>query len=114
MGVAYNALLGQARTQLASDFCSQYGLNDTCTFTIRTYGGEDACVVLANYWVEIMSYFYGVWEASGEDPMYSFQEADLAGIPICQKLEELLANGDARMRSKVAMLRGLRPKEPQE
>ena len=70
-GVLYDAWKAEAKAGLASDFCMEFGLPKSATFTISKFG-EAACHTLAFNWAHRLQWLLDVYvEGDGQPDFFA-------------------------------------------
>ena len=106
--VAYDAYRARAATPQSKRFCSLYGFNTTCRFSLSVYGEKQAAQ-LADYWVDRLTWFLNLWEAAGSDDSHVFQRVVLDDCPEAVDFATLAASADGQLARRIRELRGLVP-----
>ena len=70
-------IFGEGKTQVAVEFCIQFGMASRWSFTTVVYG-ERVATLLATFWCHKMEYLLNIW-FSWDNPDTVFSEDDLAG-----------------------------------
>jgi hypothetical protein len=66
--LTWDAIQGYARTADAKLFCASFGMTQSMRFGAQEHGRNDG-LLLAQAWVERMSYYYSFWEAADFAPI---------------------------------------------
>ena len=109
--IVFDSYLGQAVTQMAKSFCTQYSFQRSASFALDegTGYGAEVATVLVTYWTSKMQYFYDIWERAGGGS-YHFTAEDRAGFIESETFVALLHHGSARVRSRATTLHNIEPR----
>ena len=106
--VAYDALQAKASTERGKMFTRRFGMNITCRFSLKSYG-ETCCKILCEYWVQKMSYYFGLWEAAGCLEDYEFQRADVHAFEEPKAFAAVAEDATSQLAARIGELRDLVP-----
>lgn len=104
-GVSFDSYRAQAQSAEARQFAKDFGMATSATFALGRYG-SDAAAVLADYWVDKMTWLYMLVEDSGGAAP---TVADIEAFPEPPAALELAAQGDAHFCNRLQALRALAP-----
>ena len=97
-GVAYDCFGAYARGGPATDWCTQFGLNKSASFSIHRYG-EEGAELLAKAWVHKFEWLYAVCgDSVPGDNVYPQEVRDAYGEPLPLTLFWAVASIDFRTR----------------
>lgn len=107
---AFDCFVAECSHEVASKFCSAFGLVKSASFSIRLYS-EAHAQQLAEAWCRLHQSWYNVWQGRGEaDEAFVFSAADLANIPPPPALAALVENGNPKAQARASAMRALRPR----
>ena len=108
VGVAFDSFRAQACTAVGREFLARRKLQQSATFSLASYG-EAACGILARFWVSRMKFFFEQ-EREGTLGAGSSDEGGVARFEEPPEFEELASGARGALLTRIAQLRGLRPK----
>ena len=110
LGVPYDAYRSLARSPLAKQFVLQYGINQSCSFTLAKFG-EDLSKVLAEYWCGKIGHVIKMWCERGQG-LYEFRKEDISSFVEPKAFSDAFVVAGPVQQKRLLELRGLQPSKP--
>lgn len=110
MGMAYDSVRGMASRGRPCEFCVTFGMPTSATYSFKLYSEANA-VGLSKVWCHKLQWCYSKFLGHEGSPDL-FCDEMMAGYREPIEAEQLVANGNAAVQTRLAGIRALRPRRP--